>query len=660
MKIFFSMLLCSTAAFAQVSADQSYLTYGVSIGTAEIQVSTVNGQTEIIVPCGSDGPLAARYWIVHRYNATTMDYAQVWASPIYAEDNAIMQLKIADAATAPGPEVVLATAQGRIEAWNQASRTLAWSFTTNLNPLAIAIDDCDGDGDPDVVVATSSSVTAFDTDGTVIWSLPGTGGARLAIGQMDNDPSPEVAVSDGTVIDCTTGTVQWQHPNSFGLDHAAADIDGDGRLEIIARPWFSDLHAFDVELQTAQWTLNIPGSLRIEVANVDSDPEPELLLDDIFFDEIHIIDLTTLTEDAVILNSRDGITSIATGDTDGDGEIEIVFGAGYQSTAPDQWFVASATTQSIEWRSPDIEHGLIGPVRGDIDNDGTDELICAANDQGFLAPRLLIFDADTLQLEHVSPPLYQFFTQDAIDIELADIDNDGDVEIFVVDGRVRALDWTGSSWSEVWQHQPGSFDPDFRRVRIADLNGNGTPQVVLGSLQFTHVIDYGASQETWRSFFTGPINQLEIANSDLTSEPEIHALSWDGNIYIFDGATLATEAVLQDVNAPLRSMHVVDGLGALLAGDELGQLYLYLNDGTNYLSIGPLPAANGPITDLGYYPSIGLLHVATDERVALQFGLTPDWLTLDYGTSFGRKVSLDVPSARLVTVGEHGLFAFEL
>ena len=68
--------------------------------------------------------------------------------------------------------------------------------------------------------------------------------------------------------------------------------------------------------------------------------------------------------------------------------------------------------------------------------------------------------------------------------------------------------------------------------------------------------------------------------------------------------------------------------------------------------------APGPINALGWFPALGLLRVSSNERVALQFGLTPDWLTAGYGPGFGEKVSIDFGLRQVASAGQFGLSVF--
>jgi hypothetical protein len=379
---------------------------------------------------------------------------------------------------------------------------------------------------------------------------------------------------------------------------------------------------------------------------------------------VRVYDVATQQIEFSVPNAEHGVTSVAAGDVDGDGQIEIVFGAGWTSTGADFCYVADAATQAIEWTSPGIAGPFVGPVRGDIDGDTTFELVFAAPGQWpSNNARILVFDEATLDLEHVSAALPTGFSQGApTDIELADVDGDGDAEVFLTTGAATCYAWTGTGFQQIWQvGGSSSSGPSFREIAVVDLDGTSPLEVVLGSQQYAHVYAFGATTETWRSFYLGgEVRELAIGSTDTTPEPEIHALSADGNIYVFDGPTRATEAILQDGGVDRRSVHCLEGIPALITGDVAGNMFLYGTAGVGYWSLGPLPIAPGPIHSLGYYPALGLLRVSANERLALQFGLTPAWRTADYGPGFADKVWLDFANVQVVAAGPFGITLFAL
>lgn len=658
-----SALLSGAAAVAQspALAARSYFAYGTGIGSAGFRISTAGGATELLVPCGASGyGTAARYWILHRHDAARQSYQQVFTSPVYPETDPVVRTAVGDIAPAAGPELVFATRLGNVEVWNQATRTKLHSFQAGIGDLrGLCLGDADGDSAPDILVSSSSSVRAFTFSGTALWLVGTFGSDDLAIGQLDGDAALEVATTSGRVIDCGTRLVQWQWQNGFGIDVECADIDGDGRDEVIAGENWNWVWAFDVDTQLPKWSLPLGDIDCIAVANVDGDAALEILVGEGQWGDVRVFDSVTQQQEFLVNNSEHGVTSIAAGDTDGDGQTEIVFGAGWTSSGPDFMYVASAATQAIEWTSPSIGTGFIGPQRGDVDGDGVPELVCVVPSLSYGGPHILMFDEVTLALKYMSPSLPSSSSGTVTDLKLADVDGNGDMEVFVVHGGFTAFNWNGSAFVQTWQLTSSYSGPSYRTVEVADLDGNGTFEVVLGGTQFAHVFNYGAATELWRSFYLGgEVRDIVVGNSDGLSGAEIHALSSDGNIYVFDGPTRVARAILQDGGVDRKSIDLVHGAGVLIAGDANGGLYAFLPGGGSYTPLGPLPVATGSIHSFGWIPLLGMFWVGSGERLAIHSGLAPAWYTANYGTNFATSVSIDLSRGQVVTSGPFGISAF--
>ena len=195
-------------------------------------------------------------------------------------------------------------------------------------PLSLALGDVDGDGDLDVVTANyflNSTVSVYLNDGAGTFTLSagtqalpvGPGPRSLALGDLDGDGDLDIAVAnDGltgnnvltlnrTVSICLNdgvgrftipagfGTVQTQNtPKAIAL----GDVDGDGDLDFVTANYGNNVNIYNIGT-TASVRLN-DGTGRFTAAATNPDVAVDRLP-----------------------------TSVALGDVDADGDLDLVVGS---------------------------------------------------------------------------------------------------------------------------------------------------------------------------------------------------------------------------------------------------------------------------------------------------------------------------------------------
>ncbi|MFK8004545.1 MAG: FG-GAP-like repeat-containing protein [Polyangiales bacterium] len=291
-----------------------------------------------------------------------------------------------------------------------------------------AIGDIDNDGRVEIVsVNEEGRFVAFEHDGTLKWTGPGPWEqfnseaplrGSLAIADVDNDGDAEVL--GGNMLVDHEGNELWTAPevaSRFPVP-TMADLDGDGDLEIVLG---NAAYQHDgTEYFVAD---GVPPGLP-SIANLDDDPEPEILL---------------ATREGVYMLEHDGavaygpvtptgspaerlnwIRPIAVHDFDGDGEAEFAMSSAGQYSA----FEGDAT---VTWSAPveDVT-GIAGGTAFDFLGDGTAEAMYADEVASY------IFGASgevLLQTARTSDTFIEYPV-------VADVDNDGSAEIIVVSDLV--------------------------------------------------------------------------------------------------------------------------------------------------------------------------------------------------------------------------------
>lgn len=302
--------------------------------------------------------------------------------------------------------------------------------------VSSALADIDGDGEVEILTARPEqpfqvfwpwAFVAFDTDGTELWSTDYIWDHRangaIGVADFDNDGSPEIygegiiVSAQGEVLLQAPPEVGWWSESMFAKHTAstAADLDGDDDLELILG---KSAYHHDGSVYYEHPTLE-PGFP--QVANLDDDPQPEILLN-------NPDGITVLEHDGTI-KFRD-MTPIGADETanepwwrpstihdfDGDGVAEFALATG------DSYSVFEADL-SVHWTRPIQDFsGIGGGTAFDFLGDGTAEAMYSDE------TTLFIFDGDgtpELQVPRSSRTAMEYPI-------VVDVDNDGSAEIIVV------------------------------------------------------------------------------------------------------------------------------------------------------------------------------------------------------------------------------------
>ena len=228
---------------------------------------------------------------------------------------------------------------------------------TGIGAVSLACADLTGDGRPDLVVANYRDGFEYETDSFIYWGRDG-----------GFDPRPT------------------RLPSHYALQVHLADLNDDGRPEIIFcggdQVWiyWNDQGTFSPESRT---TLDVKGfdtmfclgAVRADVADVDGDGEPELIL---------------ATEQGVQIRAAGALDQVQTflpipyatcvhaADLNGDGRADLIV-----SKYDDR--VTYETESAVFWNGPDgfsadrvtrlATCGAMGCTAGDLDNDQTPQVI---------------------------------------------------------------------------------------------------------------------------------------------------------------------------------------------------------------------------------------------------------------------------------------------
>jgi hypothetical protein len=661
-------------------AARALASYGSGIGLSNIVVAPVPaaagwGPTEIYLGATPSTFGGNEYWHALRYSSARQTYEDVFVSERMPA--LLARLAVADIRGDARPEIVAALVTGQVLVYDQLSKRALPGFSTGLIDLGgLALADLDADGKAEVLATSPQTLRVFTGAGALAWEVPGAGGADVVVGQMDADAGLEIAVGGGSVVDAATRTVQWAHSSLFGYDLETADIDGDGMQELVASHGWYFVWAYDVDTRLPKWSIPMSHDIGgIRLANVDADPVIELLVGEGQWGSVLAFDTVTQVQEWAIPNPEHGITHVALGQTDGDGPLELLWGAGATSTGADHLYVASLATRAIEWESVHLDGPFLGPELGDVDGDGRPELVLASftSNSGYDGGRVVVLDAATFALRAISPDTNIFAW--VHDLKLRNADADPALEILVAagepyDGAVRILDFDGGTgtFSERWTNAERPFGCAFFSVELADLDADGALEVIAGCGRehtgaegvFVYVFDLVTGLREWRTFQLGgywsSVSGLQVL-SEGGGHPELVARVGDESIYVFDGVTRAPVQIVSGSFSALGAASSPAGR-SFLAGTTGGAVQRYDRGPSTYGLAASFPVGPSRIEGAHFVSKDGLLAVGHGEG----FGLyrwgdpLPLWSSADYGAGLGRSLAAD--SRNLYTAGHFVVAAF--
>ena len=653
---------------ATTGAQQPFWQYSVmgsGIGSSNIVIAPApaeGGAPEIILGGNSGSGFGANdFWHVLRRNSATANYEQLFVSPLYTAT--VNRIGLANVMGDSMQEIVVMLGDGRIYLYDFATKTELGYITTGIGSLTgLSLTDLDGDGRAELIVTNTNDLFVFNGAGSLLWQVPGAGGYDVVAGQMDNDPAVEIATTSGKVVDASTRAAQWTRSGGFGSYLKLAPLPGENYQQLIAAQGWDYVYSYDVASQLPRWSISVFDIDAIQVADVDNDGTPEVIIGDGQWGSAHVHDLITQSEKWKVNNPEHGVTNIAVGDVDGDGVTDLLFGAGWTSTGADYLYVADTISRTIKWQSVDLVGPFLGPLIGDLDGDGQPELVVCSYESkaSYDSGRILVFDLATLTLRGMSPPVVNNYAWTGVhDLKLRDLEGDGRMEIviaadYLYDGviEIYAFDLS-NTFTRKWTNTTRPDGSPFNFVEVTDLDGNGTPEIIGANTVahtgsegvYVYIYDYASNAAPWRSVNMASgfslVSGLVVQDLNNNGSKEIAALVGSGDLYTFDGPSRQLRNLRQSTGFTLLSNRA--GTSGLIGGDS-ARVGHFLQYGTNSYSesfarqLGST-ALNG----------INLLSddaLWTGDGSVLNLRLPPytsvAWQSPAIGTGFGRFVATDL------------------
>ncbi len=212
---------------------------GSYYGTPSLVDIDNDGFLEIFCPAFTDGKLYA-------YNG---DGSAVSGFPVETGDHFYGSVAIGDVDDDGSDEIVGAALNGNLYVWNDDG-SVASGFPIDLGSnvwVSTALGDIDGDGIPEIVAGTQEGlVYAYNGDGSIVSGFPVDVGSTIKADPIIanvryDEPALEIVIGTNSHLIYLingSGEIVSGFPveigNALNGSPVVADIDGDGRMEIMA------------------------------------------------------------------------------------------------------------------------------------------------------------------------------------------------------------------------------------------------------------------------------------------------------------------------------------------------------------------------------------------------------------------------------------------
>jgi outer membrane protein assembly factor BamB len=445
--------------------------------------------------------------------------------------------------------------------------------------------------------STGGSVFAINSDNSLKWEYA-TGDAVFSSPTIGADGSVYVGSNDGNVycfgqpkvLDLLGATGWYWNSNTAVNSIAVGDVNGDGQKEVVSGGSFFDgtrnvaqLIVWDSSYLAAQkiqcwyWTGNTVIN-SVAVGDVDGDGQVEIVTGGSYFDGARNVaqlvvwsgsDLSVERIQCWYWTGDTVVNSVAVGNVDGNGQVEIVTGGSFNDGT-------RTVAQLIEWNGLNLsvdrltgwywtkDTSISSVALGDVDGDGQVEVVTggAFNDGARDVAQLIEWNGANLAVDRLTT---WYWTGNTVigSVALGDVDDDGLVEVVTggefFDGSrnvAQLIEWTGAnlvvdrltSW--YW-----TSDTYLSSIVIGDVDRDGQVEIASGGYfnEGSHTvaqliewngINLGIDRfTTW--YWTSDTMIYSVAGGDVNADGQMEVATGGG---FFDGAQINSQLTVWGVS----------------------------------------------------------------------------------------------------------------
>lgn len=306
--------------------------------------------------------------------------------------------------------VVVVDTRGLVQVFGGWPLQKERQFGVTNDATAAAIADVDADGTDDLLVQTSDSLTAYSlADGQEEWSDGAGGGLDVLPVQLDADLPLELVLAGsqpGLVLDGATRNIDWQYIDGFGALLASGIFSPGAQREWVgANAWYT-FTVFRSHPWSPLWDYSTSEDIgAMATGDLDGNGVDSIVYGDGQFGSVHVMDPATQQERFAIQSSH--VNSIALANLGGDATPEITFASNLGAPGSVSLTIADGSTGLLKWNFKPTDGPNTVVAIGDVDGDGSEEVVASAGTNSFHDSRVSIFDAKTGVLEWDSDSLDQ-------------------------------------------------------------------------------------------------------------------------------------------------------------------------------------------------------------------------------------------------------------
>jgi outer membrane protein assembly factor BamB len=362
-----------------------------------------------------------------------------------------------------------------------------WSYKTGgpVESFGAAVADIDKDDTMEVLIGSEDyKIYCLNgTTGGVKWSY--TTGDRLytsspAIADMDKDDTMEVVIgSEDNKIYClngANGTVKWSYTTGGQIlsSPAIADINNDDTLDVLIGSTDDKVYCLNGITGEVKWSYLTAGiGMYISspaVADVNKDDTMEVVIGSFTENNVYCLNGTTGRVKWSYFTGDEVYSSPAIADVDKDDTVEVVFGCWNHKV-----YCLNGTTGKAKWSYSTGNMITSSPAIADIDNDDTLDVLIGSSDH-----KVYCLNGTTGNVK------WSYVTggrEVHRGISIADIDMDNKLEVLLPNaGFPLNIDTlfclNGEDGSLLWEKQLGY---DIHDITVADIDNDGCVELIIGT-----------------------------------------------------------------------------------------------------------------------------------------------------------------------------------